>query len=228
VDYPGTKSAIYHTGVQYDESFRFTEFNPNVAHGDTNATENTFGSALFALDGLHWWAQNGCSSIHFHSGLGGFHGAFYFDSNDNLQAYPLLYGCKAFDLGGHGKVVPITNVTGTDSVNLTAYSVGQYDSSGTCTNLFVTIINKSMSTWAADAAVSFTVGMPTGSSMHAMYLKQNQGYVTATNGVTLGGASIDGTGPWQGQWINKGILNYSYYNTTVTNLTAVVLRFSHQ
>jgi hypothetical protein len=209
--------------------FELTEFNPYVVGSspDTNALGNSFGYALFALDALNWWSHNsnytrhGCRGIHFHSGMRGQHGAFYYDANGVLQAYPLLYGSAAYSLTASGQEVPITR--GSDNVSLTDYATGNYDSDGDCTSLYVTLINKSMSTWATDASVTVTpTGMSTG-DVYAMWLVQDKGYVTATNGVTLGGATIDGSGPWNGNWTYLGTLSSGKFTLTVTNLTAVIL-----
>jgi hypothetical protein len=223
-DYPNMKSSFITANPGYNYSF--TEFNshyngPASDGGDTNGNCNTFGNALFVLDALHWWAQNGLSTLHCHSGLGGFHCAFYFDGGGTLQAAPFLYGCKAFDIAGsggrfgNGYVNPLTIANGS-GVNLSAYSrkIGN-------NNYYITIINKEFGTGAKDASV--TIIPPTGYTVGAktiIYLVQAQHFITATNGVTLGGDSITGTNAWNGTWTTLGSLN----NIVVTNMTAAIVR----
>ena len=121
-------------------------------------------------------------------------------------------------------------VTNSDGEDVSAYAIGQYGSDGHCTNLYVTIINKEFGSSATNVVARIIpTGMTTANpAMHAMWLVQKEGYVTATNDVTLGGASLDGTGPWQRKWVDLGIMQsqYGYWNETVTNLTAVILEFS--
>jgi hypothetical protein len=238
--YPNTNAVLVKDcNVGNYPNVALTEFNAFVNNNQpTTATGDGFANALFALDALYWWAQTSANEnidyqIHFHSGLGGFHGAFYYDPSGTLQAYPLLYGCAAYSAGGgrdalhnYGSVytVPITSLTGTNNVNLTAYAIGDYNSSGTCTNLYVTAINKSFGSSAETSTVSiFPTGMPNGSKVYEMFLVQASGDVTATNNVTLGGAPITGTNAWQGQWAYYGMVESGVWRQYVTNLTACII-----
>ena len=56
---------------------------------------------------------------------------------------------KAFEVGGHGRVVPLRLQSGAAPINLTAYAV-----MSDANELYVTLINKEQGTDAKDATVS--------------------------------------------------------------------------
>jgi hypothetical protein len=119
--------------------YRLEETN-NFTGGAKDATD-TFTASLWALDYLHWWAAHGAAGINFHNRRWILNTTIYptKPEDDGLKSgyklHAIAYGIKAFELGGHGTVVPI-QVTTPDALNLTAYAVRD-DSS-----LFVTVINK--------------------------------------------------------------------------------------
>lgn len=245
-DYENLNNVYGATAASDGYLFSLTEFNPNYTSSKSQpspgVSEDTYGMALFALDALHWWAQNGMQDVHFHSGLnkfGGFHDAFYYDSSGVLQAYPVLYGSAAYQAGTpaiNPRGATVTSISNPDNVNLTVYATEELNTGNVCTNLYVTIINKSfggagnpngMGTNALVKIIPLGIAMAN-PTVHAMWLVQSAGAVTATNNVTLGGASINGAGAWTGQWKDLGIMQsqYGYWNETVTNATAVILEFS--
>lgn len=217
--YPNCFSEIGAVAQTYGFAYRLSEFNPYVAPSNNVPGEDMwFASALYALDLLHWWAAAGCLGVHFHTGPGnGFLAALYIDQNGDYQVYPVCYGLAAFNAGGFGNVVPLT-MTNTQALNLTAYSTG------TGTNLYVTIINRENGASGRNATVTIApIGFVSG-NVSAMFLVQSNGDVTATNGVTFGGATILGTGPWQGQWTALGSLSNSQCVVPVPAASAAVVR----
>jgi hypothetical protein len=80
-------------------------------------------------------------------------------------------------------------------LNLTAYAIGS------ATNLCVTIINKEHGAGVRDAAVTIVAKGFSAESATAMFLTAPNGDVGATNGVTLGGATITNNAPWRGRWL---------------------------
>ena len=171
--------------------YRLTESNDYLI-GVTNAS-NAFASALWALDYMHWWAAHNCAGVNFHNKPWLKTDTVYLDASGNYQINPKGYGIKAFDLGGHGNVQPLT-VTNVKGLNLTAYAVG------TTTNLYVTIINKEHGTGARDAGVTIICNGFKSGDAAAMFLTAPSGNVGATNGITLGGAVVTNNAPWLGQW----------------------------
>ncbi len=195
--------------------YRSTEFNSYVAsYPGVWGGNNSFASALFALDGAHWWAAHGCNGVNFHTFLGKYNATVYYDANSNYQIYPIGYGIKAFDVGGHGAVMPMSLTNG-NGLNLTAYAVGSP------TNLYITIINRENGASARDASVTIApTGFVTG-SVAAMYLTDADG-VFATNDVTLGGATITNNAPWLGQWTALAPLTNGQCVVTVPASSAAI------
>jgi len=218
-NYPACYNRIGAMARSNGFSYRFTEFNDYVAPIKTELRDYSFAAALFALDALHWWAAHDCSSVHFHTGIHGFHADFFVDPDGNYQLYPISYGIAAFNLGGHGYAEPLT-MTNSDGLNLTAYAVR--DGADLC----VTIINKENGAGARNAAVSIAANGLARGNATAMFLVQSKGDVTATNGVTLGGGSISGAVPLRGQWTALGAFTNGQCRVTVPAGSAAVVKIS--
>ena len=215
--YPSQYSATEAVAQADGFPYRLTEFNSYTAsYPGVWGGNNSFASALFAVDSAHWWATHNCNGVNFHTLLGKYNGTVYYDANGNYQIYPIGYGMKAYDVGGHGSVMPLA-ITNTNSLNLTAYAVGDN------TNLYVTIVNKENGTNARNATVSILPeGFVTG-SVQAMFLVATNG-VGATNGVTLGGAFITNNASWLGQWTALSPLTNGQCVLTVSNSSAAIVK----
>lgn len=172
--------------------------------GAPNAS-NTFASALWTLDYLHWWSVHGIAGVNFHA-------SDYFPKTPDDKAVwyvpfarsassggpvptwdikPLAYGLKAFALvTGEGAVsVPLT-LSNPDKANVTAYATRQGETT------YLTLINK-----AKESAV-FT--LPAGlRATHTMLLSASSG--DATTGISLGRSEITGTGAFAGEWVVKSV-----------------------
>jgi hypothetical protein len=171
---------------KYDEASSFYK-------GGAKEASDTFAASLWSLDFMHWWAARGCSGINFHNNRWPMYNiTICKDSAGNYQSRPQGYGMKAFDIGGHGKVVPVT----ISRTGMTAYGV--MDSS----NLYLTIINKEHGEYGRDAQVTVK-GIEVKDSVGIMYLKAPTNDVSATAGITLGDASINNSGEWQGKWTTR-------------------------
>ncbi|HTV41623.1 MAG TPA: LamG-like jellyroll fold domain-containing protein [Candidatus Sulfotelmatobacter sp.] len=219
-DYPSCYNTIAAPAVAAGFGYRFTEFNDYyVGSAGTTNIDNFFATALFALDALHWWAANGCLGLHFHTGVSGFHAAFYVDGSGNYQLIPISYGIAAFSVGGSGNVEPLTMINSA-GLNLTAYGVGNGS------NLYVTVINRENGSGARNAAVTISENSAQNGTVSAMYLVQSNGDVTATNGVTLGGATISGTNVWQQNWTTLGTLTNGQFALIVPASSAAIVRIS--
>jgi len=181
--------------------FRIEETN-SYFNGGAKDVSNTFASALWGLDYMHWWASHGAAGINFHTGEHVAAGdentqcfyAVFLRSGNGYVIQPLGYAMKAFDVGGHGTVVPLHVETGASPINLTAYAVVNK-----AKDLYVTVINKEEGTNAKDAAVSIAV--PTGyKHLSLIRMEDRNGGMTAKTGVTLGGVAIQDNGVWNGAW----------------------------
>lgn len=172
-------------------SYLFTETNTHVATPASRGGNHSFATALFALDYLNWWAAHHCFGAYFHTGFNGFNGGFFGDPSGRYGLYPVMYGIAAFNLGGHGNADSVS-VENADGLNLTAYATTDAKN-----ELVVTIINREHGKGARDAAVRINA---IGKKDEVIYLQAPDHDVTATSGITLGGASLDGGVRWQGRW----------------------------
>lgn len=195
VKYPAFYDKIGAVAVSLGLPYRFTELNSYVAgYPGVWGGNNSFAAALFALDCMHWWAAHQCQGVNFHTFMGKYNGTIYLDAKGNCQVYPIAYGIKAFDIGGHGRVAPVAT-TNPDGLNLTAYAV-----TDTNNNLFVTIINKEHGYGARDAIVTIAPDGVSSDRIEVIYLTAPGSNVGATSGIMLGGAPITNDAPWAGKW----------------------------
>jgi hypothetical protein len=178
------------TGLTY----RLSETN-NFFSGGCPGASNAFASALWGLDYMYWWATHQASGLNFHTGdhVSGATTSYalFTTSSTGYHVHPLGYGVKAFDLGGHGRIVPLT-IGNPSGVNLTAYGVLAADNS-----LFVTIINKTHDGGATTANVTIQPGSNYGSG-EVWLLQAPNNDVAVTDGETLGGALIGDDASWNG------------------------------
>jgi hypothetical protein len=195
--------------------YRLTESDDYV-HGLENAS-NSFASALWALDYMHWWAEHAASGVDFQNTEWLYTDTFYPSPSGNYQIHPKAYALKAFDLGGQGGVEPVA-IVNTNALNLTAYAIGD------AATVYVTIINKEHGVDARDASVTILAKGLAPAHAGVMYLAAAKGDVGATSGITLGGASITNNAQWQGQWTTLRPVKNSQYVLTVPAASAAVVK----
>jgi hypothetical protein len=197
--------------------FRLTELNDYL--GGVRNASNAFAAALWALDVMHWWAAHGAAGVNFHNNEWLLTDTVYLDRRTHsFQIRPKGYGIKAFDLGGHGRIEPLT-MTNTNHLNLTAYAVADM------TNLYVTLVNKEYGIEERNAAVNIQLnGFGPGGDVSAMYLIVAGGNVQATGGVTLGGDTITNNRSWSGQWKALGWLANGQFTVSVPAASAAVVK----
>ncbi|MEO8300757.1 MAG: glycosyl hydrolase family 79 C-terminal domain-containing protein [Rhizomicrobium sp.] len=156
--------------------------------GGKAGVSDTFAAALWALDYLFVLASYGSSGVNMETGVNHLGVVSkYTPISDDLAgrhaAAPEYYGLLAFAQAGKGEQLALTSTTG--GVNLTAYATR----SGT--NITLTLINKDMS---RDAAVTVS-GVQ---AKQARVMRLAAPSLTATTGITLGGAFVDDGGKWNG------------------------------
>jgi hypothetical protein len=206
--------------------YRLEEVNNYFNGGATNVS-NTFASSLWGLDFMYWWAEHQAAGLNFHTGdrvaagytlLPSKYTAF-FSTTNGYTVRPLGYGIKAFDLGAHGRFVPAT-VSGASGLNLRTHAV-----LGTDKNLYVTLINNEHGENARAASVALTGGANFTRS-EIISLTQAAGDVSATNGVTLGGAEITRDGSWAGNWKPLANDKTGVFSVAVPTASAVIVKLT--
>lgn len=198
-------------------SVRLTESDDYV-HGVAGASD-AFASALWALDYAHWWAAHAARGINFQNSEWLTTDTFHRDPAGNYLINPKAYAIRAFDMGSHGCVEPVT-MANDGGLNLTAYAVGN------ASNLYVTIINKEHGADARAAAVTIRPEGFSSADVAAMFLAAPGNNVAATNGITLGGAPITNHDAWRGQWTAMDPPENAPFTITVPATSAVVLKMS--
>jgi hypothetical protein len=203
-----------------DLSYRLTE-SDDYLKGIANASDS-FASALWALDYLHWWAARGCVGVNFHNTEWLKTDTVYFDgASQSYQINPKAYGSKAFELGSQGRMEPVA-IENTSELNLTAYAVGE------TSNLWVTIINKEHGTGARDAAVTILAQSFAPATAAVMSLTAPNGDAGATRGITLGGATITNNVPWQGNWTPLKLDKFGQCSLIVSAASAALVKIMSQ
>ncbi len=94
--------------------YRIEETNSFYSGGAKDVSD-TFTSALWALDYMHWWAAHRCAGMNFHTGdkvaaaddSVPCRYAVWWTTADGYNPHPIAYGIKAFDLGSHGAEIPV-------------------------------------------------------------------------------------------------------------------------
>ncbi|MGH7952051.1 MAG: hypothetical protein ACREFE_09050 [Limisphaerales bacterium] len=211
--YKNTLASIVSDGLPY----RLTE-SDDYLKGIANASDS-FASALWALDYMHWWAAHGCDGVNFHNTEWLKTDTIYLDSSGNYRINPKAYGIKAFDLGGHGYVESVT-IANKKALNLTAYAVRD------AANLYVTIINKEHGNGARDAIATIIPNSFLFGNAAAMFLTAPNGDVAATNGIMLGSASIANNVRWHGQWTPLDSATNGQCLVAVPSASAAVVKIS--
>jgi hypothetical protein len=204
--------------------YRLNEVNSFYNAGAAGVSD-TFAATLWGLDFMHWWAKNGTAGLNFHTGdqvaagpiLQPARYAIFLSCPDGYQARPLAYALKAFQLGGVGKVLPLT-ITSPQPINLTAYAT--MDENET---VYVTLINKEHGAHARDGVVSLQSTGGRFCDGQIIHLKSSPLGVAATSGVTLGGAEISTTGDFASEWM---ALPSSTDGVNVRTASAVIVKYS--
>ena len=181
------------TAIANGEVYRLEETNSLASQGELGVS-NVYASSLWALDYMHFWATQNTRGLNFHTGATSVYDPIMPTTlTATYTAEPVAYGLKAFGLGSSGENVSTVIGSNPNGVNITAYGVLD----PTTGNLFVTIINKEHFAGAKNATVTLAPGA-TYTAGKIWTLQQTTGDVTATSGVTLGGAAIGGDGSWNG------------------------------
>jgi hypothetical protein len=221
--YDGFVPAAMTNGLPY----RLEEVN-NYFNGGAKDVSNTFASALWGLDFMYWWGEHGAAGLNFHTGdkvaagsaLQASKYTAYYSTTNGYYVRPLGYGLKAFDLGSHGKFIPAT-VANADQLNLSVYAVMGDDK-----NVYLTIINKEHGATGRGANISITGNGVIFSYGQIISLTAPDNNVAATDGESLGGASIENDGSWSGSWREIPTKELGLLRVNVPAASAAVIKAS--
>lgn len=215
-----------------DESplpFRFTECNSYSSSGLKGASDS-YASALWAVDYMHWWAKHGVDGMNFHTGnrTGGElnfvcrYAAFRTGKN-GYDVYPLSYGMKLFDLGAQGKTLP-TAVDAETNPHIAAYATTPDGKT-----VLVTLINKSFGPDAKTQTIKIRPDRPLAEAdLQTIALTARNNDVSGSVGdVMLGGEPIKEDGTWNGQWdrLPASAVENNEITIKMTPATAIVVKF---
>ncbi|MES2921833.1 MAG: hypothetical protein V4819_09805 [Verrucomicrobiota bacterium] len=204
-------------------TFRMTEVNSLWFSGLQGASDR-HASALWGVDFLHWWASHGADGLNFHTGdrTGGSVNlpcryAAFVSAADGYEVRPLSYGLKLFDLGGHGRSLPVT-VSGKAAI--TAYATRLHNEA------FVTVINRRSD--AGDQSVSIKLDTPLApGDASSIFLRANGDDLAAVSAdMSLGGSAIGSDGNWKGDWtpINVTDCEAGAFTVSMPPTSAAVFR----
>lgn len=206
--------------------YRLEEVN-NYYNGGAKGVSDTFAAALWGLDFMHWWAAHGAVGLNFHTGdrvavdyrLKPPKYAAFYSTPSGYTVRPLGYGIKAFDLGGHGRIVHAA-LKKPGQINLTAYAV-----LGENANVYLTLINKDHGRGSPDLRVAIQPRRTNFAHAEVMYLTAPNQDVAATSGELLGGAKIQPDGSWNGTWSALGFsVRDGVFVVPVPAATAAIVR----
>lgn len=187
--YPVLYNATLAPAVQDGYTYRLAE--SNSFSGQCDGGSNSFATALFALDYMHWWAQHKCNGVNFHNKQWVLNAPIGMDASGNLFVNPVGYGMMAFKFSGKGNILPIA-LDNASHANVTAYATKEGK------NIRVTLINKEHGHDARTVAVTIDLNAKI-RKIETLSLC-SPGNDPASRIATLGGARIDNTTDWQGKW----------------------------
>lgn len=195
----GMKAAVAGTPV----TFRLTETNSFWFSGLAGASDS-YASALWAVDYLHWWVSRGAAGLNFHTGdrTGGSVSlpcryAAFVSAGRGYEIRPLGYGLKLFSLMGTGRYVEL-KATGAAATGYSAYAVKEKN------KLRILVINRG--DLGEDLAVIVRAA-GSGAFKGARQIDLTSRTVMTEVGAgtpLLGGAEIAPDGSWSGRWTKLG------------------------
>jgi hypothetical protein len=164
---------------------------------------NTFASALWGLSFIYWWAEHDAAGLNFHTGDNVAAGArptpskytAYVTAANCYYVRPLGYAFKAFDIAGHGKILPVKISGAETNSNFEAHGILGDDK-----NIYVTLINKTWGKNARAEKISIETGDKNYKNVEVMFLAAPGNEITTTDGETLGDSRISNDAKWSGSW----------------------------
>lgn len=189
MQYPALYNATLAPVVKEGYTYRLAE--SNSFSGQCDGGSNSFATALFALDYMNWWVRHECNGVNFHNKQWVLNAPIGMDVSGNLFVNPIGYGIMAFKLGSQGNILPVT-LNNAEQANVTAYA------SKASKDVRVILINKEHGLDAKEVMVTIDLNAKI-RKIKTMTLCSPDNDPASKN-ATLGGAKIDATTGWEGQW----------------------------
>ncbi|MEJ1973803.1 MAG: hypothetical protein WDM96_15480 [Lacunisphaera sp.] len=195
--------------------YRIDELN-SCSDGGARGSSDTYVSALWVLDCIHWWASHSILGVNFHTGeydgsdptvpkVLSYSAFARLPEGQGFEIRPQAYGCLAFSQGAHGQPLSVKSETSW-KFDFNAYAYRNSDKS-----IYLTLINKF---WGKAAKISLKLPEDVRTqNWQRMDLTQQANNVAARDGLTFGGAPIDAQGIWAGQW--KEVTGTDSQNVTI-------------
>ena len=185
---------------------------------------NSYAATLWAMDYFCYMAYNtNLEGMNLHTGpIGSDAGSYNAISPVGAASSYTLeapgYGLWAFHYGSQGQPLA-TTITNSSNVNVTAYGLLETNGGET-----VHVINRTSGDKAYDVTVTVT---PNGnySNAQVIFLQQANDDVTATSGITFGGASMGSNGSWTGGYGPAHGLSNGTYTFTLPHTQAAIVHF---
>jgi len=176
---PMVTAANLRFGLRMDEVGSFSG-------GGKAGVSDAYGAALWSLDFMFTVALNGGQGVNFHGGGLSPYSPLINNGTNVTTVGPEYYGLKMFSLLPPGNVVPAT-LTLASNINFTAYGVRQTNGA-----ISVVLNNKDAND---TVAVSFNPGPDVAG---AQLIELTGPSLYSTSGYTIGGATINPDGTWNG------------------------------
>ncbi len=190
VQYPALYNATCLPVLNLGFDYRLQESNSFSSASDGGS--NSFSTALFSLDYMHWWSEHKCSGVNFHNKQWVLNAPIGMDGNKNFFVNPVGYGIMAFKLGGKGNILPL-ELTNAAKRNITAYAVRNDE------HIYVTLINKEYGEAGHDIKVKLNLNADF-KSVKSLKL-DTPGNNPYSREARLGGEHIESTSEWAGKWV---------------------------
>jgi len=181
----GTAPAYIQTNVQsagnYSLPYRISECN-SINEGGLKGVSDAFASALWAYNFMWQVIQNNGVGVNFTQGNGSAYSPIGYTNNISFVR-PEYYGLLAYKYGiAGGTTVPAT-LSQTTSLSCSSYACVKPNN-----EVDVSLINKESAT-----DIAFTIQL-TGTAQTVKILRLSAPSLTATDGVTFGGSSVQADG----------------------------------
>jgi hypothetical protein len=207
--------------------YRLEETN-TFFNGGKEGASDTYTAALWSLDYMYWWAFHHAAGINFHTGDTVAAGdkptpcryAAYVTAAGGYEVRPVGYGIKAFELGAHGSLIPLKDLS-TAGLNVSAFAV-----LGDDRTLWVTVINKEHGPTGRAAQIALA---PTKPYFHGetAFLTNASHDIADKTGITVSGSAITNDGAWTGKWSPLPAATASgTFNITVPAASAAVVKLT--